>query len=98
MHELLFFYVARVAPTWEVTWFFLLQGACLVLEFRLKNSFLAHRRRLHWAVSGPLTIGFVMATADWLFFPPLVRNGVDARAISECLAVVKFLKEKIQWT
>ncbi|KAB1226994.1 putative long-chain-alcohol O-fatty-acyltransferase 5 [Morella rubra] len=41
MHELLFFYVACVAPTWEVMWFFLLQRACLVLEFRLKKFVLS---------------------------------------------------------
>ncbi|KAG6637696.1 hypothetical protein I3843_11G191200 [Carya illinoinensis] len=97
MHELLFFYVTRVAPTWEVTMFFVLHGACLVLEFWVKNTLLSQRCRLHWAVSGPLTIGFVIVTAGWLFFPPLIRNGVDARAIQECVSALNFLKAKIDW-
>lgn len=83
MHELMFYYVTRAASTWEATLFFVLHGACLVVEFGVKK-FLGRREfGLHWAVSGPMTVAFVVVTADWLFFPPLSRNGVDERATKE---------------
>lgn len=94
MHELLFFYITRVSPTWEVTWFFVLQGACVAVEIAAKKAF-AGRWQLHWAVSGPLTVGFVSVTGFWLFFPPLVRNGADVRAIGECIALAEFVKGKL---
>ena len=97
MHELLFFYITRVTPTWEVTCFFVLHGVCLVVEFWVKNVLLEHGFWLHWVVAAPLTIGFVVVTAAWLFFPPLLENGADARAIGECKVVVKFLT-KMLWT
>ncbi|KAI5333941.1 hypothetical protein L3X38_024073 [Prunus dulcis] len=97
MHELIFFYMTRVPPTWEVTWYFVLHGMCLVVEFGVKRALSGGRWQLHWIVSTPLTIGFVMVTATWLFFPPLVRNGVDARAIEECKELVEFMKEKLKW-
>nr|DAD38178.1 TPA_asm: hypothetical protein HUJ06_008819 [Nelumbo nucifera] len=39
--------------------------------------------RLHWAVSGPLTIAFVMGTSFRLFFPQFLRCGADVRALGE---------------
>ncbi|XP_009361072.2 probable long-chain-alcohol O-fatty-acyltransferase 5 [Pyrus x bretschneideri] len=96
MHELIYFYMTRATPTWEVTWFFVLHGVCLVVEFGVKKA-LGGRWRLHWVVSTPLTIVFVVATATWLFFPPLVRNGVDTRAIEECKELVEFVKQKLKW-
>lgn len=98
MHELIFFYITRVNPTWEVTCFFVLHGVCLVVEFWVKNVSLARGCWLHWAVAGPLTIGFVVVTANWLFLPPLVRNGADIKAIEECKLVMKLLKDKMLWT
>ncbi|EOY12188.1 Wax synthase, putative [Theobroma cacao] len=90
MHELLFYYVTRVSPTWEVTWYFVLHGACVVAEFGVKRAF-PGKPRLHWAMSAPLTIGFVVATAMWLFFPPLLRTGAAERAIGECKVLLDFL-------
>ncbi|KAK9269199.1 hypothetical protein L1049_000968 [Liquidambar formosana] len=97
MHELLFFYITRVSPTWEITWFFVLHGVCVVVELGVKKVF-AGRWRLHWAVSAPLTVGFVVITSAWLFFPPLVRNGAVAGAIEECQALVEFVKGKLSFT
>ncbi|KAH7544127.1 hypothetical protein JRO89_XS15G0112800 [Xanthoceras sorbifolium] len=93
MHELIFYYVTRVTPTWEVTWFFVLHGACLVGELGLKRR-LTGKFRLHRTVSGPLTVGFVAATAMWLFFPPVVRPGTDVRVIEECKIFTEFVKSK----
>ncbi|KAL2932277.1 Acyl-CoA--sterol O-acyltransferase 1 [Bienertia sinuspersici] len=37
MHELIFYYLGRVGPTFEVTWFFLLHGFCLCLEISVRS-------------------------------------------------------------
>ncbi|KAK3198911.1 hypothetical protein Dsin_022326 [Dipteronia sinensis] len=94
MHELIFYYVTRGTPTWEVTWFFVLHGACLAVEFGLK-SLTTGKFRLHWAVSGPLTVGFVVATAMWLFFPPVVRPGIDVKVIEEYKIFIDSMKRII---
>ncbi|XP_027333814.1 probable long-chain-alcohol O-fatty-acyltransferase 5 [Abrus precatorius] len=93
MHELLFYYVTRDTPTWEVTCFFVLHGACVVVEFCVLKR-LGHRGRLHWVVSGPITMAFVIATAAWLFFPPLLRDGADERSIKEFNDVVDCIMGK----
>ncbi|XP_021759056.1 probable long-chain-alcohol O-fatty-acyltransferase 5 [Chenopodium quinoa] len=90
MHELLFFYITRASPTWEVTCFFLLHGLCLVIEIGLKRGL--GFGELHWALAGPLTVGFVMVTGFWLFFPQFVRNKIDVRSLEEVNAVCRFLK------
>jgi hypothetical protein len=95
MHEIIFFYMTRSTPTWEVTLFFILHGVCLVVEVGVKKV-LTPKWQWHWAVSVPLTLGFVVVTAIWLFFPPLVRNGVDARAIEECKELLEFIKQKLK--
>lgn len=91
MHELIFFYLGRLRPTWEITCFFLLHGLCLVAEIAVKRA-LGGRFRLPRAVSGPLTVAFVMATGFWLFFPPLLRFQVDVRAFEEYAAVGAFFR------
>ena len=94
MHELMYFYMTHASPTWEVTCYFVLHGACLVVELVLKKAFIG-KLRLHGVVSGALTLAFVVSTAFWLFFPPLLRNSTDTRAIQECKAFVGFVKEEV---
>ncbi|KAG8502802.1 hypothetical protein CXB51_000579 [Gossypium anomalum] len=91
MYELVFYYVTRVSPTWEVTWYFVLHGACVVVEFGVKRVF-SGKAQLHWAVSTPLTVGFVVATAMWLFFPPVLRTGAVEKAIEESKVLLDFAK------
>ncbi|KAK8691162.1 hypothetical protein V6N13_074681 [Hibiscus sabdariffa] len=91
MHELIYYYLTRVAPTWEVTWFFILHGVALAVEVAVKKV-VPGKLRLHPAVSGALTLGFVAVTAFWLFFPQLLRNGVDERVIGDYSKLVDFLK------
>ncbi|XP_023525214.1 probable long-chain-alcohol O-fatty-acyltransferase 5 [Cucurbita pepo subsp. pepo] len=91
MHELLFYYVTGAVPTWEVTGFFVLHGVCVVLEFWVKKA-LGENWRLHWAVAGPLTLAFVVITAAWLFFPPLLKTGAVAAVIGECKAAAGYVK------
>lgn len=91
MHELIFFYLGRVRPTWEITCFFLLHGACLMAEIVVKKALLGDKwRRFPRVVSGPLTVGFVMLTGFWLFFPPLLRCRADERAMEEYAALAAF--------
>lgn len=90
MHEVLYLYLSRESPTWEVTLFFVVQGICVTLEIYVKKA-VAGRWRLHRAASGLLTVGFVGVTSAWLFFPQLIRYGVDQRVIEECHAFLSFL-------
>ncbi|KAG2684423.1 hypothetical protein I3760_10G076800 [Carya illinoinensis] len=100
MHELIFYYLGRVMPTWEITEFFLLHGVCLMVEIALKKA-LAGRFRLPTMISGPLTIGFVMVTGFWLFFPQLLRCKADVRAFEEYAAAGAFFNNAfhgLTWT
>lgn len=98
MHELIYYYLTRAPPTWEVTWFFVLHGICTAVEVAVKKAAVARGWRLHRAVSGPLTVGFVAVTGVWLFFPQLVRNGMDEQAITEFRWLVDFVKVNSSWT
>lgn len=97
MHELIYYYFTRAAPTWEVTWFFVLHGVCTAAEVAAKAA-LAGRKvrwRIHRLVSGLMTLVFLMVTAKWLMFPQLIRNGVVERTIGECYVMAKFVKENL---
>nr|GFA38571.1 probable long-chain-alcohol O-fatty-acyltransferase 5 [Tanacetum cinerariifolium] len=88
IHELMYAYVTCVWPTWEVTWFFVLHGVCSAVELAVKKA-VNGRFQLPWLVSGPITLSFVLETGFWLFFPQIVRNGVDVQAINEYSILVK---------
>ncbi|ESW18539.1 hypothetical protein PHAVU_006G049700 [Phaseolus vulgaris] len=96
MHELIYYYLTRAPPTWEVTCFFVLHGVCTAAEVAVKKVLLRRGWRLHGAVSGPLVLAFLAATGSWLFFPQLLRNGVDRKAIEEYATLVNFIKSKLQ--
>lgn len=91
MHELLFYYVTRVTPTWEMTSFFVLHGICVVVELLLKRA-LAGKFELPAIVSRLLTVGFVVVTSFWLFFPPLIDGGADVKVLQEFRLFVDYLK------
>ncbi|KAL0320846.1 UNVERIFIED_CONTAM: Long-chain-alcohol O-fatty-acyltransferase [Sesamum radiatum] len=94
MHEVIYYYMSRASPTWEVTWFFVLHGVCVVAEVTLKKA-VGGRWRLHRAVSGTLTVGFAVVTGAWLFFPQVTRNGLDMRAINEYSIMARFIGERV---
>ncbi|XP_027933423.1 probable long-chain-alcohol O-fatty-acyltransferase 5 [Vigna unguiculata] len=97
MHELIYYYLTRVTPTWEVTCFFVLHGVCTVVEVAVKKV-AGHREwRLHGLVSGPLVISFLAITANWLFFPQLLRNGVDTKATEEYALLIEIFKSKFSF-
>lgn len=91
MHELLFYNVIHEQPTWEMTLFFVLHGICVVVEVGLKNWVQGRRLRLPWMVSAVLTVGFVVGTSLWLFFPPVIRSGADTRVLEEMTFFVEFM-------
>ncbi|EOA13659.1 hypothetical protein CARUB_v10026728mg [Capsella rubella] len=93
MHELFYFYMVRKSPTWEVTCFFLLHGVATSAEIAIKRT--RWLPRPHLAVSGLAVAAFVIVTASWLFYPPVLRNDVHKRIISECLLVVDVVKHML---
>ncbi|GER52884.1 MBOAT (membrane bound O-acyl transferase) family protein [Striga asiatica] len=95
LHELIFYYLCRARPTWEVTWFFVLHGACLAGEIAVKKA-AGGRWRPPRAVATPLTVGFVMGTGFRLFFPPLLRGGAYERGLAEVAAVGAFARDLVR--
>ncbi|XP_050208416.1 probable long-chain-alcohol O-fatty-acyltransferase 5 [Mercurialis annua] len=96
MHELVFYYLGREKPTWELTCFFVLHGFCLAVEVALKKA-TADWWQLPWLISGPLTIGFMMVTGFWLFLPSLHRCKAFERSSMEYDALVRFLENASQY-
>ena len=95
MHEAMFYYITLRPPTGEATAFFALHGACAVAE----AWWAGHRGwpRPPRAAATPLTLAFVAMTGFWLFFPPITRPGADKEVITECEAVVAFLRDAGGW-
>ncbi|KAF3670089.1 Long-chain-alcohol O-fatty-acyltransferase [Capsicum annuum] len=94
MHELIYYYLSRARPTWEVTWFFVLHGICLCIEVVVKK-YLGGVWQMNRVVSGVLTLAFVAWTGNWLFFPQIIRNGLDQKAINEYYVLVDLVKDKL---
>ena len=73
MLELIFYYITcGTKPTWEMAWFFVLHGLCMVMKARLKRL----TRQKGWAPVNPavsivLTIGFATVTGFWLLVLPV---------------------------
>ncbi|KAK9133115.1 hypothetical protein Scep_012643 [Stephania cephalantha] len=70
-------------------------GVCTSMEVLVKKSESGEKWRLNRVVSGVLTIGFVMGTSFWLFFPQIVRNGVDLRTIEELGIASRWIKDRL---
>nr|GMD08932.1 acyl-CoA--sterol O-acyltransferase 1-like [Ipomoea batatas] len=92
MHELIYFYLSRVRPTWEVTWFFFLHGACVAVEIAVKKA-LRGRCRLPGILGTILTLGFFTLTVCWLFLPQLLRCDVLVKVLAEYAALGSFVKD-----
>ncbi|XP_007031522.2 PREDICTED: probable long-chain-alcohol O-fatty-acyltransferase 5 [Theobroma cacao] len=93
MHELLVYHMTRERPTWEMTWFFILQGVFVDMEIVLKKKLVATNQfRLHKAISGPLTLANIALIAGWLSYTQALRNGIDEKLIKEFNMFMQFLK------
>ncbi|XP_062086828.1 probable long-chain-alcohol O-fatty-acyltransferase 5 [Humulus lupulus] len=91
MHELIFYYLGRKRPTWDLTCFFLLHGVCVSVEIAVKKA-VRRKWRLPALVSGILAMGFVMVTGMWLFLPALMRFDADVRGNRELVSLIEFVK------
>lgn len=92
MHELIFFYLGRGRPTWEMTMFFSLHGIFLVMEIVIKKTM-----NVKWGlpriIATPLVVGFVMTTSYWLFRPEFLRCRLDVRAFEDYAAIGAFAND-----
>lgn len=95
MHEIIFYYLGHVKPTFEITCFFMLHGVTLMAEVILKKA-LKDRWRMPRVVSTPLTIAYVLFTSLWLFLPPLMRLNTLSRAFDEYAATYAFARDLVQ--
>ncbi|KAF8084726.1 hypothetical protein N665_0705s0014 [Sinapis alba] len=93
-HEILFFYLMREKPTWEVIWFFVLHGVCTASEVVRKTK-VEQRWLLNPTVSRLLTVGFVFVTGVWLSSPEPIRNGLMERFTNEGLFFINLCKRKL---
>ncbi|XP_066347583.1 probable long-chain-alcohol O-fatty-acyltransferase 4 [Miscanthus floridulus] len=94
MHEVTMYYLTLRPPTSEMTAFFLLHGVCCVAEESCV------RRWAEWGRRPPprpvatlLVVVFVAATAFWLFFPPICREGTEEVLLEEWAAVGAFFND-----
>ncbi|KAI3718637.1 hypothetical protein L6452_19516 [Arctium lappa] len=87
MHEMIFYYLGRFTPTWEVTLFFVIHGVWVGTEIVLKKT-MSQQFEPPAVVSRLLTLGFVIITSFWLFFPPFLRLNPFARGCREMMAFV----------
>ncbi|CAF2113740.1 unnamed protein product [Brassica napus] len=94
MHELIFFYLGRLRPSWGLMSFFLLHGVCIMAEIALKKA-IRRRWSLPTPVARTLTILFVFATGIFLFFPEFQSCKIDQKAFAEYAAVGTFLKKSV---
>ncbi|KAM0020382.1 putative long-chain-alcohol O-fatty-acyltransferase [Helianthus debilis subsp. tardiflorus] len=88
MHEFIFYNIGRLKPSGEVTCFFLLHGVLVSIEVCIKRMGLLH---LPTIVSRPLTLGCVLITCFWLFFPPFLRFKPEVRGCQETVAFLEFV-------
>jgi Membrane bound O-acyl transferase family len=92
MHEIIFYYLASSRPTGEVMAFFLLQGMGIIVEHVVKRT---TTWRPHKIFACPMTVGFIMISAFWLVFNPLLRSGADERVLEESMAGITLLEDVV---
>ncbi|KAL1209649.1 putative long-chain-alcohol O-fatty-acyltransferase 4 [Cardamine amara subsp. amara] len=95
VHELIFFYFTRESPTGEVTWFFVLHGVCTAVEGAAKRTSFVRLWKMNQMVSRLFTVGFVVVTGGWLFFPQLTRSGMIERLANEVFLSIDFIKRQV---
>ncbi|PUZ75621.1 hypothetical protein GQ55_1G196700 [Panicum hallii var. hallii] len=91
MHELMFYYIMWTPPSGEVTAFFVLHGACAAAEGWWASH--AGWWRPPRAAAVTLTLAFVAGTGFWLFFPAMVKGGLDEMVLQECQGMVVLMEQ-----
>lgn len=87
MHELLYYQILRVLPTWSFVNFFIVQGLCLVIEAGLQNKFAI----LQQGFPPPLVFFFVMSSFAWLVMVDLVKQNADTVLVNQHVVLWKVL-------
>ncbi|XP_031490783.1 probable long-chain-alcohol O-fatty-acyltransferase 1 [Nymphaea colorata] len=93
MHEMLLYCLTVEPPTWEWTGFFVLHGFLLTGELCLKRA--VGPVALPRALKVALTLSLLYATAVWLFYPPVIRIGLNSKAIAEMRFALDVLLSRI---
>ncbi|KAF5175199.1 Acyl-coa--sterol o-acyltransferase [Thalictrum thalictroides] len=91
MHELIYFYVTHLLPTWEVMWYFVLQGVYTSIEIVVKKAS-SDRLQLRF-----MTIPFLLVT-NRLFFAQIIRNGMESKLNEDYSVLVEFVKGAVPWS
>ncbi|KAF8727889.1 hypothetical protein HU200_018456 [Digitaria exilis] len=94
MHELMFYYIMWRPPSGEVTAFFVLHGACAAAEGWWASH--AGWWRPPRAAAVAMTLAFVAGTGFWLFFPAMVKGGLDEMVLRECQGMVALMEQAAQ--
>lgn len=83
MHEIIFYYLSRKQPTWDMTWFFLLHGIVVVVETDMKRL-VGKKWQLPWMVSVLLTLSFMSSSSLIVIYPKIQQcNGRNVHAAEE---------------
>ncbi|KAI3773057.1 hypothetical protein L6452_04255 [Arctium lappa] len=92
MHEMIFYYLGQVKPTWEVTWFFVINGVMVGIEIVMKKSIDLKKFERSPIACTALTWVFLSIPGLWLLFPPFVRLDPCVRVCKEAMAFVRLVK------
>ncbi|KAF8114629.1 hypothetical protein N665_0035s0008 [Sinapis alba] len=66
-----------------------------VAEVAVKRTAFAQRWVVRQMFSRLLTVGFVVVTSWWLFFPPWIRSDVTEKCFNEASLLIDFLRRKL---
>ncbi|XP_047083972.1 probable long-chain-alcohol O-fatty-acyltransferase 4 [Lolium rigidum] len=95
MHELIFYYLMWQPPSGDVAAFFVLNGACAAAEAWWGRH--AGWWRPPRVVAVPLTLAFVGGTGFWLFFPALIRGGLDELMLHDFQGMLALMEQGGRW-
>ncbi|XP_013610394.1 PREDICTED: probable long-chain-alcohol O-fatty-acyltransferase 7 isoform X1 [Brassica oleracea var. oleracea] len=70
-------------------------SVCTVGEVAVKRTAFAQRWVVRQMLSRLLTVGFVVVTTWWLFFPPWIRSNVTEKCFNEASLLIDFLRRKL---
>lgn len=87
MHELLYYQILRVLPTWSFINFFVIQGLCLVIEGVLQTKFATMRQ----GFPPPFVFFFVMSSFAGLVMVDLVKHNADTVLLTQYVALWRVL-------
>ncbi|GLT83613.1 hypothetical protein SLE2022_018910 [Rubroshorea leprosula] len=97
MHEVIYYHLTHLRPTWEATLFLVMQGILVDVEIVMKKKRMMGNWQLISVILRPLVLGFRVVTSIRLLFAPLLRNGMPEKAFIEYSIAVDFVKEFLSY-